>query len=408
MSGNNDIDEYSMKPVFIYDAIRSARTRAKASGGLHPLTPPALLAQLYATLIKRTGLEPALVTEVILGCVTQQGEQAGNIAKTSALYAGLPSSVAGMTINRFCSSSMDAIGIAALKVAAGQTGAVIAGGIEMMSRVPLLADGARVFTDMGYGIANQTLLMGSGADLIATRSGISREQCDAVALQSQRRAETARTEGRFTSIVPVEVNGDTIVLDECIRADLTAEQLAALPPAFADLGAAGADAVQIAASEHISAINHVHTAGNSPAMCDGASLLLIGDASLGQALGLKPRARIVATTTACGDPLEVLAGCIPATQQLLQNYGCSVHNIDLFEIHEAFAATVVKLHKELAIDDTKLNVNGGVIALGHPMGATGAIMTGTLLDELERQDLELGVVATSGAAGSGSALLLQR
>ena len=397
-----------MKPVFIYDAIRSARTRAKTTGGLHALTPPALLAQLYATLMQRTGLEPALLTEVILGCVTQHGEQAGNIAKTSALYAGLPSHVAGMTVNRFCSSSMDAISIAALKIAAGQTRAIIAGGIEMMSRVPLLADGARVFTDMPYGIANQTLLMGSGADLIASRLGITREQCDAVALQSQRRAAVARSESRFRSIVPVQVNGNTVVLDECIRADLTAEQLAVLPPAFADLGAADADAAQLAAAEHLSRISHVHTAGNSPAMCDGASLLLIGDASLGEALGLAPRARILATTTACGDPMEVLAGCIPATQQVLQNSGCSMGDVDLFEIHEAFAATVVKVRKELAIDDARLNVNGGVIALGHPMGATGAIMTGTLLDELERQDLELGVVATSGAAGSGSALLLQR
>ncbi len=398
----------ALREVFIYDAIRSARTRAKPDGGLHDLTPPALLGQLYHRLAERTRLDPELITEVMLGCVTQHGEQAANLAKTSVLHTGWPAHIAGLTVNRFCSSSIDAIALAALKVATGQSQGIIAGGIEMMSRVPLLADEARVFTDMAYGVRNQVLLMGSGADLIATRLGATREDCDAVALLSQQRAARAQSEGRFTSIVGIETPKGIVSSDECVRPDITAERLAKLPPAFAELGAAGADATQLAASPDLDRIEHVHTAGNSPAMCDAAAVTLIGDESLGKQLGISPRARLLGSATACGDPLEVLTGCIPATQQVLRNYGMSTDDIDLFEIHEAFAATVIKVRSTLNIDDSRLNVNGGVIALGHPMGATGAIMTGTLLDELERSDLSVGVVAASGAAGSGSALLLTR
>lgn len=397
-----------MKPVYIYDAIRSPRTRAKPDGGLHPLTPPALLSQLYSALAERTALDPALVTEVILGCVTQFGEQGANIAKTSVLYAGWPDAIAGLTVNRFCSSSIDAIALAALKIASGQSRAMVAGGIEMMSRIPLLADQARVFGDRDYGLRNQVLLMGSGADLIATRLGASREDCDSVALLSQQRAAQAQREGRFTSQVGIKTEAGLVCEDECVRPDITLERLGKLAPAFAQLGEAGADAAQLAKFPELGRIAHVHTAGNSPAMCDAAAVLLLGDESLGQDLGIVPRARLVASSTACGEPLEVLAGCIPATEKLLTDQQLTTADIDLFEIHEAFAATVIKVRRELALDDSRLNVNGGVIALGHPMGATGAIMTGTLLDELERQGLRRGVVAASGAAGSGSALLLQR
>ncbi len=396
-----------MKDVFIYDAIRSARTRAKANGGLHPLTPPELLKPLYQALAQRNQLDPTLVSEVILGCVTQHGEQAGNIAKTSALFAGWPESVSGLTVHRFCSSSIDAIALAGLKVATGQTQAIAAGGVEMMSRVPMLSDEARVFSDPAYAVRHQMLLMGSGADLIATRIGASREDCDAVALQSQQRAALAQQEGRFQSIVPIETPEGLISEDECIR-DMTAERLARLPAAFAELGAAGADQLQLAKFSELVAIEHVHTLGNSPAMCDAGALVLLGDAALGESLGISPKARLMASTTASGEPLEVVSGCVTVTEALMADQSLHAQDIDLFEIHEAFAATVVKTRQELGIDDSRLNVNGGVIALGHPMGATGAIMTGTLIDELHRQELSKGIVAASGAAGSGSALLLER
>jgi len=399
-----------MRNAFIYDAIRSPRTRAKDSGGLHQLTPHELLQQLYEALRQRTGLDPACVGEIILGCVTQHGEQAGNIAKTSSLYAGWPSSIGGMTVSRFCSSGIDAISLAALKVGAGQESAMIAGGVEMMSRVPMLADQARAFIDPAFAAQCQMLMMGSGADLIATLHGVTREQADAVALASQQRAARARQENYFTSIVPITnaEQGISVTEDECIRGNITAQQLAELPAAFAELGARGVDRAQLASYPELGYINHVHTAGNSPAMCDGAAVLLVGDESLAETLGRAPRARIAGAATASADPLQVLSGCVSATERLLREQNLAATAIDLFELHEAFAATTIKAQQDLGINDDKLNVNGGVIALGHPMGATGAMMAGTLLDELERRDLGIGVVAASGAAGSGSALLLQR
>ena len=399
-----------MKDVFIYDAIRTARTKAKPSGGLHNLTPQELLSQLYGHLETRMGLDPKWVDEIILGCVTQHGEQAGNIARTSALYAGWPDTLPGLTVNRFCSSSIDAISIGALKIAAGQAKAVIAGGVEMMSRVPLLSDQARIFTDPQFAAQCHMLLMGSGADLIATRCGATRMQVDAVALQSQQRAYRAQQEGRFTSLVSIsnEERGESILRDECIRPELTMEDLATLPAAFAGIGAAGADKLQLQAYSELERIEHLHTAGNSPAMCDGAATVLLGNAELGAALGIEPRARLVAAKTACAEPLEVLSGCITVTQALLSEQQLTHSDVDLFELHEAFAATVIKAEQTLGISGDKLNVNGGVIALGHPMGATGAMMTGTLLDELERSSLTRGLIAASGAGGSGSALLLER
>ncbi|MEH6593617.1 MAG: acetyl-CoA C-acyltransferase [Halioglobus sp.] len=399
-----------MKPVYIYDAIRTPRARAKDSGGLHELRPQDLLKALYHALEQRTGLDPALVGDVLLGCVTQQGDQAGNIAKTSTLYAGWPSSIGGLTINRFCSSSVDAISIAAMKIATGQEQAVIAGGVEMMSRVPMLSDKATVFSDPSFAAQCRMLMMGSGADLIATLNGVSREQADAVAVLSQQRAEHARQSGYFKSIVPVHnpVKGITVAEDECIRGGTTAASLADMPPVFAGLGSKGVDALQLAGHPQLSAVNHVHTAGNSPAMADAAAVMLLGDESLGEQLSVKPRAKILAAATASDDPLQVLSGCVAATQKLMKQQDLQSGDVDLFELHEAFAATVVKCQQDLDIPIDKLNVNGGVIALGHPMGATGAIMAGVLLDELERRQQRLGIVAASGAAGAGSALLIER
>jgi acetyl-CoA C-acetyltransferase len=271
----------------------------------------------------------------------------------------------------------------------------------------MLADQAAVFVDPVLAAASRVLMMGNGADLIATLNGVSRAEADAVALASQQRATAARANGWFRSIVPIAdpETGKTASEDECIRVDTTLEKLARMQPAFS---ATDADAMQLAANPQLAEIAHVHTAGNSPAMADAAALFLLGDAASGERLGLRPRALLRAATTACDDPLQVVGGCIAATAKLLRGQGMTSHDVDLFELHEAFAATVIRAQRELVIEDGRLNPLGGVIALGHPLGATGAIMAGTLLDELERRGGELGVVAASGAAGSGTALLLQR
>ena len=399
-----------MEPAFIYDAIRTPRGKAKANGGLHDLSPFELLAPLYGAICERTGLDPGLVGEVVLGCVTQYGEQAGNIAKTSSLYAGFPRPVSGLTITRFCSSGLDAINVAALKVNAGQEHAVLAGGIEMMSRIPMMSDQAAIFSDPEVAHSARILLMGSGADLIASLQGASRTEVDEVALLSQQRASQARDAGFFKSIIPIDnpIKGCTVFADECIRPETTRASLAALAPSFAKVGRMGADAVQLAHYDQLTEISHVHTAGNSPAMADAAALVLIGAESLAADLGARPRAVIRGMVNACDDPLQVLSGCVVATEKLLRSRGLSVDDIDLFEVHEAFAATILKLRADLGIPLEKLNVNGGVIAMGHPLGATGSIMMGVLLDELERRQQTLGVVATSGAAGSGTAILIER
>lgn len=398
-----------MADALIYTGLRSPRARARDDGALHELTPHALLAQLYQGLCDRTGLAPADVEDVILGCVTQFGEQAGNIAKSSTLYAGWPDSVPGITVSRYCSSGVDAIALGALKIVGGAAQCVVAGGVEMMSRVPMLGDGARIFKDPEFAFQCKVLMMGSGADLIASRLGLTREDVDAVALYSQQRAALARDAGHFaTSILPITTSTGLADTDECIRDQTTMQSLGALPPAFAGLGEAGVDAYQLAANPQLSSIQHLHTAGNSPAMADAASVLLLGDREMGSRWAVKPRARITSSVTVGADPLQVLTGCVEASKALLKRNGLTPKDIDLFEIHEAFAATSVLALRELDIDPECLNVNGGVIALGHPMGATGPIMTLTLLDELERRGLRRGVIAAAGAAGSGSALLIDR
>lgn len=399
-----------MNGVFIYEALRTPRARARQSGGLHELLPQDLLSALYHALAQRTGLDPGLVGEVVLGCVTQYGEQAGNIAKTSTLYAGWPDCVSGVTVNRFCSSGLDAVNFAALKVAGGQEDLAIGGGVEMMSRVPMLADEPKAFTDVELALRSRILMMGSGADLIATLYDISREEADRVAFNSQQRAARAREEKRFKSLVPIYNPAKDLMVeeDECIRPATTMADLARLEPSFANLGASGVDAVQLAAYPQLGSIRHIHTAGNSPAMADAAALVLLGNEDMGKRLGLAPRARIRAAANASDEPLLVLSGAVAATARLLQRNGLAVDDVDLFEIHEAFAATVIKCQRDLGIPDEKLNVNGGVIALGHPLGATGAIMLGSLLDEMERCNLRRGVVAASGAAGAGAAMLIER
>ena len=397
-----------MNQTFIYDAIRTPRGRAKPEGGLADISPLKLLSILYKEIQRRNQLDPIWVEDVILGCVSQVNEQGGNIAKASLMYAGWPDSVPGMSVNRFCSSGLDAINIGVMKILAGQASCVVTGGIEMMSRVPMLSDKAVMFTDANIALSSRMLMMGSGADLIASDYGISREALDKLAYKSQQRATKATREGFFRSIIPIHnpVKKRTITQDECIRSSISLAQLAALPPAFAELGNSGVDALQLSEHSHLTEIIHVHTAGNSPSMADAAALVLLGDESLQENLKKTPVAQVLAVATTCNDPLQVVSGCTAATAKLMSEQNITVEDIDLFEIHEAFAATIIACQRELNIRSDKLNVNGGVIAMGHPMGATGAIMLGTLIDELTRRKLKTGIVATSGAAGIGTALLI--
>ncbi len=399
-----------LQETYIYDAIRTPRARANEKGGFNGMRPFDLLEQLYRALEQRTGLDPSNVNDIILGCVTQTGDQAANIAKTSSMYAGWPSEVPGMTVSRFCSSGLDAVNLAAMKVMTGTDDLLVAGGVEMMSVAPMMSDKASAFVDIELATKLGMFMMGSGADLIASQYGVSREQADAVALQSQQRSASARELGYFSSIVPIknEVTGSSVEHDECIRPQTSLATLAELEPSFAKLGAKGIDAMYLSDFPELKEILHVHTAGNSPAMADGAAALLIGNAEAGKALSAKPRARIAAMKSVNDDKRTVLGGCVAAAQSIMKANGFVSADIDLFEIHEAFAATMIKCKQDLGIDDDKLNVNGGCIALGHPLGATGAIMAGVLLDELERRDLQRGLVSASGAAGVGTALIIER
>ena len=398
-----------MNPVYIIDSIRTPRARANQKGGLNKLNPYELLDVLYKDIKQKNFLNLNSIDEVILGCVTQYGEQAGNIAKSSVMFSGYPDSISGLTVNRFCSSSLDAINLGHLKIQSKQAKNIIAGGVEMMSRVPMLSDQAAIWTDVALADQAKIFLMGSGADLIASLFNISREDTDLQALKSQQRAADAQTKNYFKSIIPVinEYKSINCVEDECIRRETTIESLTSLDPSFQKLGEQGVDQAQLNLFQSLEEIAHVHTAGNSPAMADAASMTLLSNKKT-QENGQKARAKIISVVTVNDDPLLVLSGCILATQKLLAQNNLQVSDVDLFEIHEAFASTMIHCQRELNIDDEKLNVNGGCIALGHPMGATGSIMMSTLIDELERQNLTTGIVATSGAAGAGTAILIER
>ena len=398
-----------MNSVYIIDSIRTPRARANQKGGLNKLNPYELLDVLYKDIKQKNFLNLNSIDEVILGCVTQFGEQAGNIAKSSAMFSGYPDSISGLTVNRFCSSSLDAINLGHLKIQSKQAKNIIAGGVEMMSRVPMLSDQAAIWTDVALAAQAKIFLMGSGADLIASLFNISREDTDLQALKSQQRAADAQTKNYFKSIIPVinEYKSINCVEDECIRRETTIESLTSLDPSFQKLGEQGVDQAQLNLFPSLEEIAHVHTAGNSPAMADAASMTLLSNKKT-QENGQKARAKIISVVTVNDDPLLVLSGCILATQKLLAQNNLQVSDVDLFEIHEAFASTIIHCQRELNIDDEKLNVNGGCIALGHPMGATGSIMMSTLIDELERQNLTTGIVATSGAAGAGTAILIER
>jgi len=394
-----------MQPAFIYDAVRTPRGKGRDGGALNAQTPLELQKALISAILDRNSLDGSAVGDVILGCVTQVGEQGGNIAKVAALVGGLPSSVSGITINRYCTSGLDACNFAAMKVMTGVDDIVFAGGVESMSRVPMLSDKASLYIDPAVSKEARFVIMGVAADLVASLDNISREECDAYAVQSQQRAAAAQQSGAFSkSLIPV--NG--VEQDECVRGSVTAEKLAAFEPLFTDFGKQGYETAFKAEFSDLDELRYVHHAGNSPGIVDGASLAIIGSERAGEEYGLKARARIRAMTNACGNELIALTGGIDAAIDVLKKAGMSASDVDLVEFNEAFAATSIKFTRDTGWNEDQVNVNGGAIALGHAMGATGTSLVGTVLDELERRDLNVGLVAVSGAAGIGTATIIER
>ncbi|WP_405234769.1 acetyl-CoA C-acyltransferase [Lentisalinibacter orientalis] len=400
-----------MTDVFIYDAVRTPRGKGREGGGLNGLTPLDLQKTLIGALLERTGLDAGRIDDIILGCVTQVGEQGGNIAKVAALYAGLPASVPGITVNRYCSSGLDACNFAAMKIATGMDELVLAGGVECMSRVPMLSDKATFYSDPAVAQKTRFVPMGLAADLVGSLDGISREECDAYAVTSQQRATRAQSEGRFAkSLVAVTDPGSGAVVeqDECVRPGVTTEKLATFEPLFTEFGEKGYAAAFKAAFPELAELRYLHHAGNSPAVVDGASLVALGSRAAGEAAGLKPRARIRAMANVSSSELLALTGGIDVVAAVLARAGMDHGDVDLVEFNEAFGAVSVKFVRDMPWDAERINPNGGAIALGHAMGATGASLVGTVLDELERQDLGVGLVAVSGAAGIGTGLILER
>ncbi|CUU58061.1 acetyl-CoA C-acetyltransferase [Parafrankia irregularis] len=401
-----------MSEAFIYDAVRTPRGKNRG-GALHGTKPVDLVVGLIQALLERNpGLDPTQIDDIVLGVVSPVGEQGGDIARTAVLVSGLPEVVAGVQVNRFCASGLEAVNLAAQKVGSGFESLVLAGGVESMSRVPLGSDGGAYVQDPTTAYDSYFVPQGVSADLIATLEGFTREDVDAFAVRSQERADAAWREGRFArSIVPVtDLNGVLLLdTDEHRRAGTTVESLGKLRPSFAALGdQAGFDAVALQKYHQLERIEHVHHAGNSSGIVDGASLVVIGDAAVGERLGLTPRARIVATAVTGSEPTIMLTGPTPATEKVLVKAGLTVDDIDLFELNEAFAAVVLKWQRDLKIPAEKVNVNGGAIALGHPLGATGAMILGTVLDELERTGGRRGLATLCVGAGMGIATVIER
>jgi acetyl-CoA C-acetyltransferase len=401
-----------MADAFIYDAIRTPRGRGKADGSLHEVTALNLAAQALAAVKDRNTLDPALVDDVVLGCVDPVGEAGGDIARAAALVAGLGNDVPGVQINRFCASGLDAVNFAAAEVMSGQHEMTIGGGAESMSRVGIGASGGAWPVDPSIAVTTYFLPQGISADLIATKYGFSRDDVDAYAVESQKRAAKAWDEGRFrNSVIPVkDVNGLTILAkDEHMRPGTTMQTLASLQPSFVQMGEmAGFDAVAVQRYPEVEAVNHVHTPGNSSGIVDGAAAVLIGSKAAGKAAGLKPRARIRQFANIGSEPSIMLTGPIPVTEKVLKKAGMTKKDIDLWELNEAFASVVLRYMQALNISHDKINVNGGAIAMGHPLGATGAMILGTVLDELERRDKETALVTLCIGVGMGTATIIER
>ncbi|VVP33973.1 acetyl-CoA C-acetyltransferase [Pseudomonas fluorescens] len=400
-----------MTQALIFDALRTPRGKGKADGALHSVKPVNLVAGLLTALQQRTALDTSQVDDVVLGCVTPIGDQGSDIAKTAAQVADWDVSVAGVQINRFCASGLEAVNLGAMKVRSGFEDLVVVGGVESMSRVPMGSDGGAWALDPATNLHSHFTPQGVGADLIATLEGFSRQDVDAYALHSQQKAARARADGSFNkSLVPVQDQNGIILLDhdEFIRAESTLDGLAKLKPSFEMIGQMGFDATALRVYSHVERINHVHTPGNSSGIVDGAALMLIGSEAKGRALGLQPRARIVVTAVTSTDPTIMLTGPAPATRKALAKAGLRVEDIDLFEVNEAFASVVLKFIKDMAVDPDKVNVNGGSIAMGHPLGATGCAILGTLLDELEARRLRYGLATLCVGGGMGIATIIER
>ncbi|KAB1909832.1 acetyl-CoA C-acetyltransferase [Micromonospora sp. AMSO1212t] len=399
--------------AFIYDALRTPRGRGKPTGALHGVKPVSLITGLIEETLRRMpGLDPALIDDIVLGVVSPLGDQGADIARTAAVAAGLPDTVAGVQLNRFCASGLEAVNIAAQKVRSGWEDLVLAGGVESMSRVPMGSDGGAWALDPEVNYTTGFVPQGISADLIATIAGFDRETVDAYALQSQARAAKAWANGYFArSVVPVrDRNGLTVLdRDEHIRADSTAESLAALRPSFAEIGQkAGFDAVALQKYHWVERIEHVHTAGNSSGIVDGAALVVVGSEAAGAAAGLTPRARVLATALSGADTTIMLTGPAPAARKALAKAGLGVDDLDLVEINEAFAAVVLRFVADLGLNPDTVNVNGGAIAMGHPLGATGAMILGTLVDELERRGGRYGLATLCAGGGMGIATVIER
>ncbi len=397
--------------AYVFDAIRTPRGKGKASGSLHEVKPIQLVVGLLEALKERNELDTSRVDDVVMGCVSPLDEQGAVIPKIALLMSSWDQSVAGMQLSRFCASGLEAVNLAAMKVASGWENLVVAGGVESMSRVPMGADGGAWAEDPETNMQTGFVPQGVGADLIATLEGFTREDVDAYALRSQQRAAHASAEGYFArSLVPVkDANGVTILdYDEFIRGNSTMESLAGLKPVFRPIGEAGMEAVVKLKYPTVEAIDYVHTAGNSSGIVDGAALVLIGNETVGTELGLKARARIVATAVVGSEPTIMLTGPVPAAEKVLKKACMNVEDIDLFELNEAFASVVLRFQKYLDVPDEKINVNGGAIAMGHPLGATGAMILGTCIDELERRDLRFGLVTLCVGGGMGIATIIER
>jgi acetyl-CoA C-acetyltransferase len=401
-----------MTEAYIFDHVRSPRGRGKANGSLHAVTPIKLAGQVLAAIRDRNELDTALVDDVVLGCVAPVGEQGADIARVAVMDCGYAESVPGKQINRFCASGLEAVNSAAAQIMSGQSDVAIGGGVESMSRVPMMSDGGAWATDPQVAFNSYFVPQGISADLIATKYGISRRDLDVYSEESQKRAAHSWKQGWFNgSVLPIKDHLGRVLLahDEHMRPEATADSLGELNPAFVIPGEqAGFDAVVLQKYPEIESIIHSHTAGNSSGIVDGAAAVLLGNAEAGQRMGLKPRARIRAFSSIGSEPTIMLTGPAPATEKVLKRAGMSTSDIDLFELNEAFAAVVLRYMNQLNIAHDKINVNGGAIAMGHPLGATGAMILGTVLDELERRDLSTALVTLCIGAGMGTATIIER
>lgn len=400
-----------MTEAYIFDAVRTPRGKGKKDGSLYEVKPISLLIGLMHALEARNNLDTSKIEDVVLGCVTPIADQGGDIAKTAAIAAGWSDNVSGVQINRFCASGLEAVNLAAMKIRSGWEDLIVAGGVESMSRIAMGSDGGPWALDPETNLKAGFVPQGVGADLIATLDGYSRTDVDEFAANSQAKAAVAQAEGRFDkSIIPVKDRAGVTVLDkdEFIRAGTTAEKLSSLAPSFEMMGNMGFDAVALQKYPEAEKIIHVHHAGNSSGIVDGAALVLIGSEKIGKELGLTPRARIVATALVGTDPTIMLTGPAPAARKALEKAGLTIDDIDLFEVNEAFAAVVMRFINELNVPAEKVNVNGGAIAMGHPLGATGAMIIGTLLDELERTGKKRGLATLCVGGGMGIATIIER